>query len=56
MILREDEISSVSKRAREITPFIAMDVMEAAQEMERSGETDHPSRSGRAGFRYPAMY
>lgn len=28
----------VSRRAREITPFIAMDVMEAAQAMERQGE------------------
>jgi aspartate/methionine/tyrosine aminotransferase len=38
MSLMEDEITSVSKRAREITPFIAMDVLEKAQEMERSGE------------------
>jgi aspartate/methionine/tyrosine aminotransferase len=29
----------VSQRAREITPFIAMDVLETAQVMERSGET-----------------
>src|SRR4030043_1405379 len=29
----------VSKRAREITPFIAMDVLETAQFMERNGET-----------------
>jgi len=33
------DLTSVSKRAREITPFIVMDVMEAAQVMERSGET-----------------
>ena len=29
---------SVSQRAREITPFIVMDVLEAAQAMERAGE------------------
>ena len=33
-----DQTSQVSKRAREISPFIAMDVMEAAQAMERAGE------------------
>lgn len=38
MSLKECEIPSVSRRAREITPFIAMDVLETAQEMERSGE------------------
>jgi len=32
------ELTSVSKRAREITPFIVMDVMEKAQVMERSGD------------------
>lgn len=33
------DFTSVSQRAREITPFIVMDVMEKAQVMERSGET-----------------
>ncbi|MGA3085750.1 MAG: pyridoxal phosphate-dependent aminotransferase [Thermodesulfobacteriota bacterium] len=33
------DLTSVSQRAREITPFIVMDVMEKAQVMERSGET-----------------
>ena len=33
-----DQTSQVSKRAREISPFIAMDVMETAQAMERAGE------------------
>jgi len=32
------DLTSVSKRAREITPFIVMDVMEKAQVMERSGD------------------
>jgi (5-formylfuran-3-yl)methyl phosphate transaminase len=35
----EQESSAVSRRAREITPFIAMDVMETAQAMERAGES-----------------
>ncbi len=33
------ESASVSQRAREITPFIAMDVLETAQVMERSGDS-----------------
>ena len=32
------EPAAVSRRAREITPFIAMDVLEAAQAMERAGD------------------
>ncbi|MEW6188355.1 MAG: pyridoxal phosphate-dependent aminotransferase [Thermodesulfobacteriota bacterium] len=32
------EQTAVSRRVREITPFIAMDVMETAQAMERAGE------------------
>jgi (5-formylfuran-3-yl)methyl phosphate transaminase len=35
----EQESLAVSRRAREITPFIAMDVMETAQAMERAGES-----------------
>ncbi|HMK65459.1 MAG TPA: pyridoxal phosphate-dependent aminotransferase [Thermodesulfobacteriota bacterium] len=35
----EQECPKVSRRAREITPFIAMDVMETAQAMERNGES-----------------
>jgi len=39
MKVTEFDGASVSKRAREITPFIAMDVLETAQVMERSGES-----------------
>jgi aspartate/methionine/tyrosine aminotransferase len=39
MKMAEIEKTVVSQRAREITPFIAMDVMETAQAMERSGES-----------------
>jgi (5-formylfuran-3-yl)methyl phosphate transaminase len=39
MTVTEFESPLVSQRAREITPFIAMDVMETAQGMERSGES-----------------
>jgi (5-formylfuran-3-yl)methyl phosphate transaminase len=35
----EEDSLLVSGRAREITPFIAMDVMETAQSMERAGES-----------------
>jgi aspartate/methionine/tyrosine aminotransferase len=35
----EQDCPAVSRRAREITPFIAMDVMETAQAMERNGES-----------------
>jgi (5-formylfuran-3-yl)methyl phosphate transaminase len=37
--LSEKDSPLVSRRAREITPFIAMDVMETAQAMERAGES-----------------
>jgi (5-formylfuran-3-yl)methyl phosphate transaminase len=39
MSLNGSPSGPVSKRAREITPFIAMDVLEAAQEMERAGDS-----------------
>jgi len=39
MRLNGFDTTSVSKRAQEITPFIAMDVLETAQIMERSGDT-----------------
>jgi aspartate/methionine/tyrosine aminotransferase len=38
MSFRESGTAPVSRRVQEITPFIAMDVLETAQEMERSGE------------------
>jgi (5-formylfuran-3-yl)methyl phosphate transaminase len=45
---------SVSKRAREITPFIAMDVLETAQVMERSGDTIIHLEVGEPDFDTPA--
>jgi (5-formylfuran-3-yl)methyl phosphate transaminase len=44
----------VSQRAREITPFIAMDVLETAQVMERSGDTIIHLEVGEPDFDTPA--
>jgi len=38
MSSKSSDSNSVSQRAREITPFIVMDVLEAAQTLERAGE------------------
>ena len=46
----------VSKKAKEIPPFIVMDVLEKAQELERMGGTCHSSGSGGARFRHPGMH
>jgi len=35
----QDAASPVSRRAREITPFLVMDILERAQELERQGES-----------------
>ena len=36
---REAFCQAVSRRAREITPFLVMDILERAQELERQGES-----------------
>jgi aspartate/methionine/tyrosine aminotransferase len=36
--MEQQPASAVSRRAREITPFLVMDILERAQEMERAGE------------------
>ncbi len=38
-MVEKKEISAVSRRAREITPFLVMDILERAKELERQGET-----------------
>ena len=35
----QDAASPVSRRAREITPFLVMDILERVQELERQGES-----------------
>ena len=36
--MEQQPASPVSRRAREITPFLVMDILERAQELERAGE------------------
>jgi aspartate/methionine/tyrosine aminotransferase len=48
------ESTPVSRRAREITPFIAMDVLETAQVMERSGDSIIHLEVGEPDFDTPA--
>ena len=36
--MNETSADPVSRRAREITPFLVMDILERAQELERAGE------------------
>src|SRR3990172_4806247 len=36
--MNETSATAVSRRAREITPFLVMDILERAQELERQGE------------------
>ncbi|MBI4765818.1 MAG: pyridoxal phosphate-dependent aminotransferase [Deltaproteobacteria bacterium] len=48
------ESASVSRRAREISPFIAMDVLETAQVMERSGDSIIHLEVGEPDFDTPA--
>jgi aspartate/methionine/tyrosine aminotransferase len=38
MAIKKPPCSSVSRRAREITPFLVMDILERAKELERAGE------------------
>ena len=35
---RETSETAVSRRAQEITPFLVMDILERAKELERQGE------------------
>ena len=36
--MEQQPATAVSRRAREITPFLVMDILERAQELERAGE------------------
>ncbi len=54
MITTHHPSQSVSRRAREIKPFIVMDVMEAAQAMERAGKTVIHLEVGEPDFDTPA--
>ena len=38
IIMEQQPAIAVSRRAREITPFLVMDILERAQELERAGE------------------
>ncbi|MBA4393135.1 MAG: aspartate aminotransferase [Desulfobacca sp.] len=50
----EFDLEGVSRRAQEIPPFIAMDVLETAQAMERSGESIIHLEVGEPDFDTPA--
>jgi aspartate/methionine/tyrosine aminotransferase len=48
-------VSAVSRRAREITPFLVMDILERAKELERQGEEIIHLEIGEPDFDTPAV-
>ena len=50
--MKATSADAVSRRAREITPFLVMDILERAQELERAGEHGHPPGDRGAGLRH----
>jgi (5-formylfuran-3-yl)methyl phosphate transaminase len=53
--MNEKESSAVSRRAREITPFLVMDILERAKELERQGEQVIHLEIGEPDFDTPAV-
>ena len=45
-----------SRRSQEIEPFLAVEVFQRAQELERAGHRRHPPRVRRAGLRHAARH
>ena len=51
----QQPVSAVSRRAREITPFLVMDILERAKELERQGEHVIHLEVGEPDFDTPAV-
>jgi (5-formylfuran-3-yl)methyl phosphate transaminase len=54
-LMNEKVSSAVSRRAREITPFLVMDILERAKELERQGEQVIHLEIGEPDFDTPAV-